>query len=448
MNFLNSIRGRLALVSALVIALVLGIAGFGQAALFRSYLDQRIGQELKNRILDVAGAFLLDTAKKPNLSRAPFDPRYRNPYGGAYWYVRDGGATILRSRSMWDAELVAPGDKPNINVVSVTGPGETLVYLLEQPVTLGESGDQRNFIIGVAVDAAEAEELASGFTSQTTWALLLMGITLFGGAWLQANYGLQPLTRIREQLAQLHNGEADQLAGPFPSEVDGLARELNALFGQQKQSLTKARESAGALAHGLKTPMTILYGETRNLERASHSAAVTLRQQLDLIQKQVDRTLVRSRSHGVSAGIGLHADFTETASRLVGLMQRMPRGDTIEWQLPPHGISIAMDSDDLGEVLGNLLDNARKWAKSRVVISATIVQNGLVSVSISDDGPGPGARHLDDDVRNSSGLGLKIVSDLLSGYGSGIVIEGSSPGTIARFEIAGFAAKVEVTSDL
>ena len=132
--------------------------------------------------------------------------------------------------------------------------------------------------------------------------------------------------------------------------------------------------------------------------------------------------------------------MTATAKRLVGLMQRMPRGSDIEWRLPKPGIQVAMDADDFGEVLGNLLDNARKWAKSIVEIEASDLGGGQVKVTVADDGPGipdgfrgeallrGNAMASEDRLQqgDSSGLGLAIVAELIAAYGSELSL-GSSP---------------------
>ncbi len=449
MNWLNSIRGRLALVSAAVIALALTIAGSGLVLLFESYIERRVAQELRGRVLDVAGAITLNEKGQAAVTRVPSDPRYRNPYGGAYWYVREGAIVLMRSRSMWDSDIARPKDLSAMDaVVTAGGPGDDSVYLMEKSVTLGEGSALRNLVLGVAIDQAEVQALSNALGAETAAALGALGLVLFVGAWLQTRYGLQPLASVRQQLGELHSGKRERLIGPFPEEIEGLTHDLNGLFAHQKQMIARARERAGTLAHGFKTPMTILYGEARKLELAGQvQAASFMREQLDHIRQQVDRELSRARAHGASAGIGLQADVSATARRIVDLMQRMPRGPEIDWRVPEPGISAAMDADDCGEVLGNLLDNARKWARSRVDTDALLLDNGNVRIAISDDGPGipPQLREKAlergealTDQSESSGLGLSIVSDLIAPYGSTLVIEQSSHGgTCVSFEIRG-----------
>ncbi len=445
MKWMNSVRGRLALVSGVVITLVLTIAGVSLVVLFESYIERRIEQELHSRVIDLSGAFDLNDQGQPILTRAPSDPRYRKPYSGAYWYVREGSKVLWRSQSLWDADVTAPPDVTDA-VVNAVGPEQRGVYLLERQVAFGEKALERRFVLGVALDHAEVRDLSASFGAEIATMLAVIGMLLFGGAWLQARYGLQPLLAIRQQLAPLRRGERERLDGPFPEEIEDLTHDLNTLFAQQKQMIVRARERAGSLAHGLKTPMTILYGEARKLDLAGdRPAALAIKSQLDQIRAQVDRELARARAHGSTSGIGLHADVAATAQRLVGLMRRMPRGEDIDWRLPKPGIQVAMDADDFGEVLGNLLDNARKWARSSVEVEATDLGNGLVSVAISDDGPGIPDSFRDEALErgaaiagkdsgpraDSSGLGLAIVAELIGAYGAELTL-GTSTGGGAR----------------
>jgi signal transduction histidine kinase len=448
---MNSIRGRLALISALVIAASLTIAGFGLRVIFDSYIERRVTQEMQGLLLDLAGAFSINELGEPVITRTPAEPRYRNPYSGAYWYVTEDSTVVLRSRSLWDAEI-SKTSKPTAPDTMITGigPADTSVFVLERPLTLGEGNNQRGFTLGVAIDKSEVDALSSGLGNETAVALGLIGLILFLGAWLQSSYGLRPLASIRQQLSLLHMGQQDRLNGPFPSEIEPLANDLNTLFSHQKDMITKARERAGTLAHGLKTPMTILMGEARRLELSGQpDSSRLIREQLDAVNQQIDRELSRARAHGSSAGIGLHADFSATAGRIVGLMQRMPRGAEIEWHLPEAGIHLAMDADDCGEVLGNLLDNARKWARTKITISTERKADGKVLVSVADDGPGIPAQLRTQMVergtagterRDSSGLGLSIVADLIKPYGGVLTIERSKwGGAHVSFEVSGSA---------
>jgi signal transduction histidine kinase len=435
MSALNSIRTRLGLIAALIISLALSAAAIGLMYLFRAHLEQRLAAELSNRVIDLAGSFELSPDEVPQLRRELSDPRYRIPLGGAYWYVRDGDAIVLRSRSMWDFDIPKLNG-PASTITETPGPEESSLYVFERPVTLTGATGERKFTLGTALEKKEIDALSSSFARQMAMGIAGIGLLLFAGAWFQVRYGLRPLKSIREQLPRLHSGELQELRGPFPTEVSALTNELNALFDNQRDSLRRARERAGNLAHGLKTPLTVMSGISSELVRGGHPrAGYILKEQLQAINHLVERELSRARAHGTAAGIGLTADVTGTAERLVQVMQRMPRGSDIEWNITAEPVFAAIDPDDLGEVLGNLLDNARKWARSRVDFGA-VETSDHVSITVADDGPGI-PPDLADSVQergtvlpgsNGSGLGLSIVAEMIKPYGAQIKVAKSEMG--------------------
>ena len=147
---------------------------------------------------------------------------------------------------------------------------------------------------------------------------------------------------------------------------------INKLLDRQESLVRKARDRAGALAHGLKTPLTVLTGEVRRLEmKGLASEAERMQEQLVSIGTHVDREVARARTSGTSVGCGAYTEVNETVGRLLRLMYRLPRGDRLNWQTEiPAGLAVDMDPHDFGEVIGNLLDNARKWAANNVTIRA------------------------------------------------------------------------------
>ncbi len=164
--------------------------------------------------------------------------------------------------------------------------------------------------------------------------------------------------------------------------------DLNTMIERQEDVVRKARERAGDLAHGLKTPLTILQGEARRLETSGNIEFASLvRQQVEMMRRHVDRELARARTVGATAAGGTLTDAHKTVSRLIDLVGRMPRADAIAWENQvDEGLRVRIDPDDFGEVMGNLLDNARKWASAHVTVGAE-VQDGGVCFVVDDDGP-------------------------------------------------------------
>ena len=244
------------------------------------------------------------------------------------------------------------------------------------------------------------------------------------------------------ELKGVRDGRTSRLGAEFPSEIAPLVEDLNKLLDRQEQLVRKARDRAGALAHGLKTPLTILRAETRRLDmEGRREVAARINEQLDQIRRHADRELARSRTSGAPVAAGASTDVGQTAERLLRLMRRMPRGDALEWTVDvPPGLGVRMEPDDFGEILGNLLDNARKWADSRVVVRSGRI-GATATVSIVDDGPG-----FADDARDrgvsggtttdgSTGLGLGIVEDILSEYGVTLRVERAERACTVSFDL-------------
>ena len=197
------------------------------------------------------------------------DPRYRLPASGAYWRVAEGGDVALRSRSLWDQELEPTRSvhlSPTGKAIEQRGPNGSTVYVMEREVRLDDEGAPRVFHLAVALDTAPIDALRRSFVKDVAFALGLIGLVLFGGAWLQASVGLWPLRRLRDELAQSPSRRRAASRRSFSR------RSRAADQGSQSDDRTpgalvrKARERAGDLAHGLKTPLTILQGEARRLE--------------------------------------------------------------------------------------------------------------------------------------------------------------------------------------
>lgn len=429
----HSLRFRLLCLTAATIVVTLTIAALALVTIFNRHLERRVEQELAVRLTELASGFALEDGV-PAITRPLADPRYDQPYSGAYWQVLDESGPVLRSESLWDQNLALGGEAgPTPPPYEADGPRGSTLYVLTRQVKFTAGAAPRAFRLMVALDHADLEALGASFLGDVSQALAVIGGVLILGAGVQIQLGLRPLRRLHEQLQRIQQGRAARLRGDFPAEIAPLADSLNDLIDRQEDSVRKARQRAGDLAHGLKTPLTILAGEATRLEQSGNRAAAeTLREQIGQMRAHVDRQLARARSHGASAAGGACTDVTATIERLFGLMRRMPRSPNLRWvsQLPPH-LNMRMDPDDFGEVVGNLLDNARLWAAGCICVSAR-VEAERVTLCIDDDGPGV-AEELRDQMAQrgqsgaapgeGSGLGLAIVNDVLGLYGQSLAID-------------------------
>ena len=438
---LNSLRARLTLAAVVTVASVLAIVWLLLGAIFENHIERLLEDSLQSRLLELAGSVTLDEQNRPTLASEPTDPRYQRPAGGAYWRVDEDGKTVLRSISLWDFDI-RPSKRVHLSPTGVAteerGPNGSTVYLADREVVLDGRDGPHTIRIAVALDTSNVERLRRSFERQVVLALGVIGVVLSLGTWIQSSFGLRPLKVVRDQLARVHSGADARLTGRFPSEIEPLVSDLNKLLARQEDLVRRARERAGDLAHGLKTPLTILQIEARNAEqRGDAQTAASLREQISTMKRHVERELSCARMSGASAGGGAIVDAHDTVDRLIRMVQRMPGGDAIEWRNDlPDGARLGMDPDDFGEIAGNLLDNARKHARSVVRVSTDMGAEGR-QVRFDDDGPGIPQEDRDRILRRGeqataeregSGLGLSIVAEALENYGLAPVIQDSPLG--------------------
>jgi signal transduction histidine kinase len=292
----------------------------------------------------------------------------------------------------------------------------------------------------VAMDVAEIgtlDALNSQLRSNMFIALGLLAVVLIAAAWAQVSIGLQPLEILRTGVENIRVGNARRLSEDVPSEVRPLVTETNRLLEAQEKAIEVARARAGDLAHGLKTPLTALALVAEKLRRQDEpDLAGELEQQLKGLNAHVERQLTRTRT-AANATVTQKTIVHPLASRLLRTMEKLPRGDRIDWKLHcASDFAAPIEEVDLAEVLGNLLDNARKWARSEVTVTARSAAGG-VELSIEDDGPGVSeADHarvtrrgtrLDESVPGT-GLGLNIVQAVMEAYGGKMALERSASG--------------------
>lgn len=275
---------------------------------------------------------------------------------------------------------------------------------------------------------------------------LVGGAFILGGLFLVSR-AVAPLRDLRASLARVREGRGRRIEGDHPIEVQPLVNDLNALLEDRERAIARSLTTAGDLAHGLKTPLAVLAQEAEMTGAAGHDElAATLRQQVERMQRQVDYHLARARATTVSRGApGLRCLILPSVDGLVRTMRRLhaERELRIDADVSPEH-EIRGRREDLEEMLGNVLDNACKWARSRVAIGSAIDGDRLV-LSVDDDGPGlePSLRSqvLERGVRadqrvEGSGLGLAIVSELAELYGGSVALEPSPlGGTRARLEL-------------
>jgi signal transduction histidine kinase len=261
--------------------------------------------------------------------------------------------------------------------------------------------------------------------------LLLVGL-------IQVSRGVSPVGQLRHKLAAIRAGHTRRVDGAFPSEVQPLVDDLNGLLAARDRQVERAQTKAGDLAHGLKTPLAVLLKEAEVADRAGQvDLAAAVRQQVDRMQRQMDYHLAHARAAASGAEPGTRTVVADAAEALARTLRRLYADRQLDISIDVVGSPAArVERADLEEMLGNLMDNACKWAAARVALSVRI-ENGSLVCTVDDDGPGVDDALLEsvlqrgvraDETAPGSGFGLAIVRDLTDVYDGGIVLSRSQLG--------------------
>jgi signal transduction histidine kinase len=269
-------------------------------------------------------------------------------------------------------------------------------------------------------------------------ALAAVVFLCMAGGFLYFRSGLSPVERLRERLSAVRNGSGRRVEGEYPTEVQPLVNDLNALLDHREQVVSRALSKAGDLAHGLKTPLAVLSHEAELAAAAGHAdLAATIVQQVERMRRQVDYHLAQARAAASGAAPGASCSVSTSAEGLARTLLRLhaDRGLAIHVSVPP-GHAVRGEREDLDEMLGNLLDNGCKWARTQVAVASSVAGESVV-ITVDDDGPGldPSMRSVvlqrgvrADEAAPGSGLGLAIVRDLAELYGGSIALDSSPLG--------------------
>ncbi|NMG28484.1 ATP-binding protein [Aromatoleum evansii] len=439
MSVRGSLRARLLAGSVVWILGALTITGCVLGDLFRRHVEDRFQAELRIHLDQLTASIELAPEADLRLRTDLSDPRLRKPLSGFYWQVdREGTETargVLRSRSLWDATLAVPPDGPRdgeVHVHRIEGPDRERLVMMERIVRPEEAAGQPLRLI-VAADERGMTNPVREFVGLLVTALGVLAAGVIAAVLLQVSVGLAPLKRLREQLAEVRDGRSRRLEGIFPNEVRPLVDELNAVLQHDAEVVERARTQAGNLAHAIKTPLAVL-GNAALREEGPLARLVA--EQVATAQRQVDYHLARARAAAATQVPGLRSVLRPAVEGLVRVMQRVhaERNLHIAIEAIPGDAAFRGEEQDLQEMLGNLIDNACKWARASVGVSATVRAGELV-VTVDDDGPGlpPEAREAvfargmrADEAVPGSGLGLGIVRDLAQLYGGRIEL-GQAP---------------------
>lgn len=462
-----SLRWRLLAATVAGVAVALLLAGFVLNGLFERHVQQQFEQTLTHQLDQVMARFELDARGQPAMSEpALSDPRWNKPYSGLYWQVDaiaadgQGRTGVLRSRSLWDTTLALQPDALDdgaVHVHHVAGPlGAPLLMLERRVTTAGESARWR---IAVAADETAIQAAMVQFSRVLAGSLAVLLVLLAAAAWAQVAVGLWPLKVLETALQDVEQGRAHQLLGAFPAELQPVADGFNKVLTRNAQVVERARAQAANLAHALKTPLTVLEQAARAApplaSNEPSALAPLVQEQVQVARRHIDWHLARARMAGGAPLPGQRAELGPVLRGLMRVMDKVyaSRALTLRVDLPDRPISFAGEEQDLQEMVGNLLDNACKWARSTVRVGVQVwpVDPAMqqLRVEIEDDGPGIGADQraralrrgvrLDESVAGS-GLGLAIVQELAGLYGGHLALTPTPRGGLCAALVLPMAA--------
>ena len=426
---MKSIQRRLSLGLASVLIVVGLILAQSSLWLFDHSLRRYLREDLKDETQTLLVA-LVRGQNGVQLDERRLDPTFQRPFSGHYFRI-DFADETWRSRSLWDRDLPKPA-RAGLQDGLGDGPRGQLLLVYR--------GDYQRFGQRFSISVAQDYTPILESFRRLQWLGLGLGAAALLLILLAQRYtvrsALRPLERVREQIAQLQQGRRTELDSQVPEELEPLVAQVNHLLSHTEDTLKRSRNALGNLGHALKTPLAVLVSLSEREElRDQPELQATLREQLAQIRQRLERELGRARLAG-EALPGAHFDC---AAELPGLFSTLgmihSHGLKLEWQAEP-GLCLPWDREDLLELLGNLLDNACKWADAEVRLS--LVQEGEgYRLWVDDDGPGiaPERREavlgrgtrLDEQVAGH-GLGLGIVRDMVEAWGGSLSLEDSPLG--------------------
>jgi len=425
----------------------LAIGGFLLSDNFRNSVQSDFDERLNIYLDGMIAAAEPNAQGEVSLSGRFADARFERVYSGWYWEILPAEAKNAGdgqiSRSLFDYTIKPQDLHPSgarATYGYAEGPDQQRVRFvaqrLEFPITGSlQPNDVRAYTFLVAGNMSEVDSEVHLFNGTLTWSFALLGAGLIGGIFIQVLIGLQPLRRVSEALARIREGKARRLEGRFPSEIEPLVAELNSLIEHSAEVVGRARTHVSNLAHFLKTPLTVLSSEAA---AEPGPLADSVQRQVDTMRRQVDHYLARARAAGAVDALGNRTPVRpvlEDLARVLSLVHQ-DRGLDIVVDCPPQ-LAFRGERQDLEEMAGNLMDNACKWAKTRVGVTANRLEGAQFALRVGDDGPGldPHERtlvgergeRLDESVPGS-GLGLAIVRDIAKLYGGALELDESPLG--------------------
>ncbi|MGB3867493.1 MAG: ATP-binding protein [Xanthobacteraceae bacterium] len=441
----SSLATRLFVSATVWVVVVLLLTGIVLSSVYRSATERAFDRRLNLYLRTLVAEVAVPDDTSDHQFQSLGEPLFDLPLSGWYWQiVREDTAKpeVRASRSLWDKRLPKLEDQgielsaSGVRQGYVAGPEGQELRMVERPVDLGADG---RFLVTVAGDASEIQEETRAFDYYLfgTFAALTIGLLLT--TVFQVRFGLAPLKRISDAIADIRSGRAERLAGDFPEEIAPLARETNALIEANREIVERARTHVGNLAHAVKTPLSVIVNEAQ--ARGPDPFAAKVLEQASVMRDQVAHHLDRARLAARPTVVATVTEVEPVIEALGRTMEKIHRGIDIEIVVPARA-KFRGERQDFEEMVGNLVDNACKWARAQVSIRAEVrpadpQHDAVLHIVVDDDGKGLSAEQRVqasrrgkrlDESKPGSGLGLSIVVELAALYGGSLKLDAAPLG--------------------
>ena len=440
----NTLAFRIIALSGIWIIISLAVTAAMLVSNHREHTAHHYDAHVAMHLEELTGASHFTDSGRFELAFKPSDPRYNDLYSGWYWEVKQGRKTLKRSESLGENVLNLKNTVPSPEVVihEIEGPQEEFLRVHIVEIRIDPDRDPLVFLAtspttGITEDVVE-------YSNHIIFGFIVLGLGLLLAVVLQVRVALKPLKAISTRISEIRGGKADKLPEDQLEDVQPLVDELNNLLDHNAVLVKRARNQLGDLAHSVKNPLTVINNAVHDLE--SGKRGLILKQTKD-ISKNVDHYLSRARTFGTEKVLGSRTSIKTVAEDLVYAMQRIYQDRDLQFDLSClQGCWFKGEGQDLDEMLGNLLDNASKWAESRVVVGCG-PNNDRLEIIVEDDGPGIDEEEFENVMRRGHkldesmpghGQGLGIVKDIAALYGGSL--------KLAKSEMGGLQAKLDLPS--
>lgn len=421
-----SIRNRLLSAAAIWLLAITLTAGYLVPSFIKSYLIDQEKTQLYLYLDQITALVDIDAHGRVFLDGRLSNPRFNSPYSGLYWSLKLNNQH-LRSRSLWDTTISGNNEE------GFEGPNKQSLIVVKRKFLLPDSDYPVELSVAINQDRLlrTLQELTRGL-----WLILtIMAIGILTLTTLQVSWSLWPLRKLRRNLKLVREGHSTELTGLYPVEIQPVIDDLNALLFHYQELLLRARNHSGNLSHALKTPIAILNNEVALLDEPTKAKLVPALQQL---QQHIDYHLGRARMAGA---VNILATKTAVSSRVDAISLAMDKvyanRELILVNELDSSVMVAVESSDLDEMIGNLIENSYKWANSLIRVYQESSQSGQITLVIEDDGIGIAEEKCKqvlnrgvrlDESTPGTGLGLNIVNELAHSYRGDLILSKSQRG--------------------